>query len=177
MGRGNVCVNGEYEGLFYVDNDYFSMFYNEDGDAVDVTEMEEGSYQRDDYELEWCDFLFDDFKDDLIFSLKRKFKFEECHKYLSQSQDDVSTVYNYDHLAILENKLFFVCLVDNEWSTGVELIQKYNMYHDLSNLQKKHYKKYLKGIAEVLLDIVGEISLRSGPWTSSSIRSVDETNF
>ena len=26
MGRGNVCVTGPYEGLFYIDNDYTDVY-------------------------------------------------------------------------------------------------------------------------------------------------------
>ena len=31
MGRGNVCVTGPYEGLYYIDNDYVSIYFREDG--------------------------------------------------------------------------------------------------------------------------------------------------
>lgn len=30
MGKGNVCVSGPYEGLFYIDNDYTTVLRRED---------------------------------------------------------------------------------------------------------------------------------------------------
>lgn len=30
MGRGNVCVFGGYEGLYYIDNDDLHEYYRED---------------------------------------------------------------------------------------------------------------------------------------------------
>lgn len=34
MGRGNVCVTGSYEGLFYIDNDDLRV-YRKDGPGTD----------------------------------------------------------------------------------------------------------------------------------------------
>ena len=30
MGRGNVCVNGEYEGLYYIDRDHTDVYRRSD---------------------------------------------------------------------------------------------------------------------------------------------------
>lgn len=30
MGRGNVCVNGPYEGLYYIDNDHIHVYRRDD---------------------------------------------------------------------------------------------------------------------------------------------------
>lgn len=37
MGRGNVCVTGSYEGLFYIDNDDLRV-YRKDGPGTDDCE-------------------------------------------------------------------------------------------------------------------------------------------
>lgn len=37
MGRGNVCVQGAYEGLFYIDNDDLRV-YRKDGPGIDECE-------------------------------------------------------------------------------------------------------------------------------------------
>ena len=33
MGRGNVCVTGRYEGLFYIDNDDINVYRRDDPDG------------------------------------------------------------------------------------------------------------------------------------------------
>lgn len=38
MGRGNVCVSGDYEGLYYIDRDYFKV-YMLDGDGNETDEI------------------------------------------------------------------------------------------------------------------------------------------
>lgn len=35
MGRGNVCVTGEYEGLYYIDNDHFHVYRRDEPDSDD----------------------------------------------------------------------------------------------------------------------------------------------
>ena len=75
---------------------------------------------------------------------------------------------------MLENGLFFVCLVDNEWSVAVELIQKdYNTgdYDDfMPSLQRRHYKNYLEGMKNCLLELYPEIGVYKGAWTSGTIK-------
>lgn len=38
VGRGNVCVFGDYEGLFYIDNDHFYV-YREDCENAEEPEV------------------------------------------------------------------------------------------------------------------------------------------
>lgn len=33
MSRGNVCVTGKYEGLYYIDNEDFHVYRKDDSDA------------------------------------------------------------------------------------------------------------------------------------------------
>ena len=35
MGRGNVCVTGKYEGLYYIDNDHFHVYRRDEPDSDD----------------------------------------------------------------------------------------------------------------------------------------------
>ena len=35
MGRGNVCVTGAYEGLYYIDNDHFHVYRRDKPDSDD----------------------------------------------------------------------------------------------------------------------------------------------
>ena len=72
---------------------------------------------------------------------------------------------------ILENKLFYIIVEDNEWAEAVELIQKESEYGDvdLSGLQKQHYRHYLDAIQDILLEQFGEVGIYTGPWTSGKI--------
>ena len=71
----------------------------------------------------------------------------------------------------MENSLFEIKIVDNEWSYAIELIQKENDYDDcLSGLQKKHYQSYLDGMKDILLGMFPEIGCYCGnPWTHGTI--------
>ena len=55
MGKGNACVNGPYEGLFYIDNDYTNVFRHEDNceDTVLQKDLSTEALSSDDW-------LFDD---------------------------------------------------------------------------------------------------------------------
>ena len=55
MGKGNVCVSGPYEGLFYIDNDYTTVLRRED-DCEDTILQKDLSAT----ELSGSDWLFDD---------------------------------------------------------------------------------------------------------------------
>ena len=71
---------------------------------------------------------------------------------------------------IMESKLFYVAVQDNEWSLAVELIQKEPPYDDhLGGLQARHYQRYLDGMKTCLLERLPSICIRTGPWTSERI--------
>lgn len=49
MGRGNVCVTGAYEGLYYIDNDDFHVYRRDDPHSDDEFEsrlLKDLSYQE-----------------------------------------------------------------------------------------------------------------------------------
>jgi hypothetical protein len=142
MGRGNTCVFGEYEGLFYVDWDNFSSEYEDD------------DLWREDWENSLYQFIND---------FTQRFKsFSRCDEWISR-----------DDRAVLENKLFYIAVADNEWSIAIKLIQKGQEYYDGSNietLQAKHYKTYLDGIRDCLFNQFEELGTYTGPWTSGRIQ-------
>lgn len=168
MGRGNVYVGGDYEGLYYVDNDHLLVYRHKNGeedsrllkdipygeiDTVWIYDEWDTTLQIEDLEECFCD----QFK-------KRFSSFERCgsRHWLTNSSR-----------AVLENRLFYIALEDNEWSMAVELIQKEDYYHPIEGLQARHYRGYLDGIRDVLLDIYGEVCVRTGAWTSGTIRKED----
>lgn len=150
MGRGNVCVFGDYEGLFYVDwNNFPSHYEDDEGNSVD------------DYQLQQ-----DDWEDALI-----RFKAAFKKRYPSFVEADSEWIDN-EKKAVLENGLFYIAVTDNEWSMAVMLIQKEPDYYQTSsiiNLQKRFSDTYLAGMKECLFMQFTELGIYGGPWTSGRI--------
>lgn len=142
MGRGNVCVNKENEGLYYVDYNNFRPW------------LEEENYEIDEYQL-------DDFKEEFIIEIKKRFK----------SFIDINEFENNKEI-LLRNNLFSIAIEDNEWSLAVELLETEDYYDspNLDGLRYKHSNNYLNGIKETLLDMFGEIGIRTSAWTSGTIK-------
>ena len=104
MGRGNVCVTGPYEGLFYIDNDDLHEYRREDegtdelesrlmGD-LSYEELASGDWKFDEWQsnLNW-----EDAKRNLIHALMAKFpSLRECNTWIE-----------HDRFALLENNLFY----------------------------------------------------------------------
>lgn len=165
MGRGNVCVTGEREGLFYIDFADLNVWYREiEGGCEekiqrDLTfeEMTGGewscNYRRT--EEERLDAL-----EGLMWKMHRKYpSFRECNRWLTNSRK-----------AIMENKLFYIAIEDNEWSLAVMLIQKTNYYSSVAAMQKRHYQFYLNSIRDFLFEQFETLGIYAGPWTSGRIR-------
>lgn len=170
MGRGNVCVFRECEGLFYIDNDHLHEYrrVGEDGDEVEYRLMGDLSYE----ELTSGDWQFDewqshrnweDAKQNLICAIKAKFpRFVRCDRWIGN-----------DRYALLENNLFYIAVADNEWSQAVMLIQKDHWCYDFSGLQKQHYQRYLDGIRDCLFEQFDTLGTYGGAWTSGKISKAD----
>ena len=124
MGRGNVCVTGSYEGLFYIDNDDLRVYRRNDPHAKE----EETSLQRD---LSYEDLSGDEWLLDEVGSSYEEEDVLECfcaelRKLCPSFQPAAnSNVWlGNERRVILENELFYICVEDNEWSLAVELVQK-----------------------------------------------------
>ena len=150
MGRANTCVFGDYEGLYYIDWNNFSNEYEDEHGNI----IQDYDFQREEWEISLYEFISD---------FTQKFKsFSKCNEWISR-----------DEKAILENKLFYIAITDNEWSMAIKLIQKEQGYYDngnIENLQAKHYKTYLEGIKECLFNQFEELGTYGGAWTSGRIR-------
>ncbi len=163
MGRGNVCVFGKCEGLYYVDNDFLDVYSktDENGDVISCSlrELEDDGFEYDEMASTWNR---DDFEFTFIEQMKTRFpSFEYVNKWISRTRR-----------ALLENKLFYVVVEDNQWSIAIELIQKEDEYggEEMAGLQIGLYKRYLEGIKEILLELNGEVGIYSGAWTHGTIR-------
>jgi hypothetical protein len=151
MGRGNVCVNGQYEGLYYVDWDNF-ICESEDEDGI-------VSQHYDLQQNEWEDSL-ELFVEDFLARFK---SFSRCEK--NHWLDDSCR-------AVLENDLFYIGVEDNQWSMAIELLQKEQGFYDSGNfagLQARHYQTYLDGIRDCLFNQFETLGAYSGAWTSKYI--------
>lgn len=166
MGKGNCCVTGEYEGLFYIDNDDLCVYRPLGLIDADESELklrrnipfeELSEWEYSDVDTEWRE---NDVIETLASNIIDKFpSFTSCDNWISRNRR-----------AILENKLFYIALEDNEWATAVELIQKDGIYDDsIVPLQKRHYQNYLNGIKAALLAQFGTIGVYSSAWTSKFI--------
>lgn len=150
MGRGNACVHGDYEGLYYIDYDNFPKEYEDEYGNV----IEDYDFQREEVNC---------FLDELKIDLKKRFK----------SFSDTDEWIDSDEYAILENSLFYIVTEDNEWSVAIKLIQKEQDFYsrgNIENLQAGLYKKYLEGLKECLFNHFDEIGVYAGPWTSGTIK-------
>lgn len=171
MGRGNVCVTGDFEGLFYIDNDYLEIYRLREENPDDEESFKylgELSYE----ELTGGDWVFDEWRSEmewtdtkiyLIEGLKQRFK----------SLTDCSAWIGRETRALLENELFYIAVEDNQWSMAVLLLQKEHWCFDLSGLQKRHYQTYLNAIRDVLFDMFPELGVYRGAWTSGRIKRED----
>lgn len=166
MGRGNVCVFGRAEGLYFVDNDFLDVYLPKDFDGENADENaispRDDGFDYDMYEYDEVGSYFRraDFEYELMEAILERFNsFERVDKWISRGRR-----------AILENKLFYIVVEDNMWSLAVELIQKEDPYGDLVGLQMGLYARYLDAIKEILLDMHGEVGIYTGAWTSATIK-------
>lgn len=151
MGRGNVCVFGKYESVYFIPFETFYDYpYNSETDEEDETQ-----------EKEYKHYLYDDFKDNLSEMIKNKFKsFSKCDKWLD----------NETH-CIIENNLFDIALQDNQWSIAVKLLCK----DDETGLHIKHFKEYDNALLKILFDLSDDVYGYAGAWTSQKLIKQDVT--
>lgn len=166
MGRGNVCVTGKYEGLFYVDNEFFQTYSRFDGEETcslllrDLSSDELLDWEYDEVESQ---FEFDYIRDTFIENMVKRFK----SFYAPEKEYWI----NNTRKVILENKLFYIAIEDNEWSVAFELLQKEDEYGTgwITSLQRKNYMVYFDAMKDSLFECVPELGIYTGPWTSETI--------
>lgn len=162
MGKGNVCVFGEYEGLYYVDRDYIDCYIakevNTDGEYEEkmLGDMEMDDFSNYDYDYVLSNIYYEDFVQEFTSMMEKKFK-----SFVSTGKD---------YGTVMENNLFEIEIEDNEWSYAVKLIQKEHDYDNhLEGLQKKHHENYLNGMKNILLKLFPSIGCYGGAWTHGTI--------
>ncbi len=175
MGKGNCCVTGKNECLFYIDNDDFHVYVKYDAESKTYSESLLGDLHCSD--LTSGEWVYDEvFTESELADILCEFKTAFCEMFPSFSPCEPDTWIkngpfgDYTRKAILENKLFYVCVEDNQWSMAVELIQKEPKWgYCLEGLQSKHAPKLKEGMKSCLLERLGRLFVYSGPWTSGLI--------
>ena len=174
MGRGNCCATGPYEGLYYIDNNDIYVYRRDDPWAgeldtrllrdLDLSELDGDGWYLDE-EGTMCE------QDDI----EECFMNEFTKRFPSFERVKSSQWLNRNRRVILENKLFYICVEDNQWSVAVELIQKEEPWGQswMENLQARLYQKYLEGIKLCLLERLPGIGTYNGAWMSGWINRED----
>lgn len=164
MGRGNVCVHGPCEGLYYIDNDDFQI-YTSGSETVLLGELDYPSLVSGNWKYDAV------LSEHELGSILDSFMESFVRMFPSFAQPRETTWIDRSRRAILENTLFYVAIEDNEWSVAVELLQKdFDGCENLVGLQQRHYKSYLSGMEKCLLEILPGIGIYAGPWTSGRIQ-------
>lgn len=174
MGRGNVCVTGKNECLYYIDNNDFYTYYR-DGDPCDYRLGREMSLE-DHQSGEWkfsdlsTEMELDEIIEDFAYDFRQKFpSFEDVYSEGKYHADGYGC-WRESHRIILENRLFMVCMIDNEWSMAVELLQKEAPYgYSYDGLQARHFDKLQAGLLDCLLNQLDTVYVRNGAWMSTAI--------
>lgn len=165
MGRGNVCVRGKCEGLYYIDRDRFEAF---ELDENEEPKLDSCGYKIHDYDLEQMQ--LDDDLNEFTNMFTSKYKsFKECDEWIDNGTK-----------AILESELFYIAVEDNEWSMAIVLLQKeQSPYHDYNfeGLQAGLYQKYLNGMRDCLFNLYTELGVYGGAWTSGRIERPEDFKF
>lgn len=165
MGRGNVSA-GHNGRLFYVDYDYFNMYYRKDdpeedsisaSEYYDLTEEKQKNYE---YDETLSQIYYDDFKEELTERILKRYKsFNPSNRHIGR----------YKHIE-LSNKLFHIVLEDNEWSVAVEILPNES---GKPGFQKRQLDQVAKGVRNILLDMFPTIHTRNGPWLSNELTRED----
>jgi len=183
MGRGNICTHGEFEGLFYLDNDLLNVYMpvvRDDCDFIIGRDYEAEpmtgrklydagiKYSYDGTDTGWA--YDDEFSNDnwhLMIEMMQKFFTSRFKSFSTTNRLRGTTPYsnNRDCRVVLENDFFDIVVVNNEWSTAWMLLEKEDVEDNAKSSMKRHYQSYLNGIKEALLKHWGEATEYGGAWT------------
>ena len=170
MGRGNSCVHGPAEALVFVDNDYLDWYYNAEKECSTLL----GQIDADDF----CNWKYDEeVTQDEFAGVLEEFceaMHRRCKSFTAVSRDTIVDDFMYEpgrRNAIMENRLFYIVVEDNEWSVAFKILQKEGAYdQNLEPLQKRHIDTYRKAMEAALFEQFEKLYGYGGPWTSAEIK-------
>lgn len=157
----NVSVNPDREALFYVDYSHMDVYVN---DSNDVKTNNDPAIAQNPDVYRFDDTLtqarFDSFKKQFVKKMQDKFKSLKPH--------DITTKGKHQ---LLMNDMFIIAFEDNDWSVAVELLE--NPKSKNPNLRPNLFPNFQKGMRDILLDLVGEIHIRTGSWSTQKMTKAD----
>lgn len=159
----NVSVNPNREAVFYVDYSKMDVYVNAN-DANDVKTNNDPAIAQNPDIYQFDETLtqarFDSFKKQFIKKMQDKFK--------SLKPQDLTAKGKHQ---LLMNDMFIVAFEDNDWSVAVELLE--NPMSKNPNLRPNLFPNFKKGMRDVLLDLVDEIHVRTGSWSTQRMTKTD----
>lgn len=186
MGRGNVCVHNDLEGLYYLDNDFIHIYSKVNrcscGNPIGFDEEEEPRTARSLSEAGieyWNDFdgsktgwkydecLSRDSWEEMIAIMRERIQ----ARFKSFSVVDRlrgATAYSNEsnRYVVLENEFFEIAVVDNEWSAAWMLLEKVDIEESRRPFMARHNQRYIDAIRDILVEVWGEAIAYGGAWTS-----------
>lgn len=145
--------------LYYVDYDLMNVYVNKNNSSdIKIGKDPIALANPDIYVLDeiLTQTRYDRFKEKFLKEMKSKFADVKSVK---------KTTKGVHHL--LQNDIFIVAFEDNNWSIGIELLC--NPKYDDKESQPSLVADAGKIMRDVLLDIVEEIHVRTGSWTTCKI--------
>lgn len=187
MGRGNIRMDGPCEGLFYIDYDNLHVYRRDDPSSDEYeTKFQREMGPDEVVSLGYSDicrdgWYFDEFASEEEISDVLSMFCDEMQRRCPSFEEPDGTMWTCkDRRVILMNRLFYICIEDNEWSLAVELVQR-ESYPDceeewMAGIQKTHYKRFLEAMKESLLEILPSIGIYAGPWTHGIVNKEEQKN-
>ena len=172
MGKGNCCVHGAYEGLYYIDNDDYVVYRFNDPYAEEPEVRLQGDLSNK--EISGNDWLYDEEgtmceENDVLECFMEGF----AEAFPDFKQPKSNEWLDGCNRIIMESDLFYIAVEDNEWSLAVKLLQKEDKDDsgdEMEGRQMHLYQKYLEGMKVALLNRLPSIGCYDGPWTSRIIK-------
>ena len=159
----NVSVNPDREALFYVDYSHMDVYVNINDSNYVKTNNDPAIAQNPDV------YRFDDTLTQARFdSFKKQFVKKMQDKFKSLKPHDITTKGKHQ---LLMNDMFIIAFEDNDWSVAVELLE--NPKSKNPNLRPNLFPNFQKRMRDILLDLVGEIHIRTGSWSTQKMTKAD----
>lgn len=159
----NVSVNPDKEALFYVDYSCMDVYVNiNDSNDVKTNNDPAIAQNPDTYQFDetLTQARFDSFRKQFIKKMQDKFTSLKLHDATIKGKHQ-----------LLINDMFIIAFEDNDWSVAVELLE--NPKCKNPDLRPNLFPNFKKGMRDILLDLVDEIHVRTGSWSTQPMTKAD----
>ena len=184
MGRGNICVYGKFDGLYFLDKDLLDVYnkvdrcecgsvkgFDYETEPKTARELSDAGieYDYDGTNSEWA---FDQFSTsdnwNEMINIMQEYFISLFKSFTKSNKWRGTTAYSSTRNChvVLESELFDIAIADNEWSVAWLLLERDDIDDNKRPLMKRHYKTYLEALKNALVDFYGEATEYGGAWTS-----------